>query len=217
MAKIIKTNINEKGDVNFIGGYINFLREGAENNVVNIGLTLDVYNKETKTSEKKFLGVAFWDEKADRIRKAGVREGEFMLITTGTMKDDGEAKDGTPRLKASGFDFQRQQMKEFTDDGVCVLAGFVRKLKAEADRISFSIPIDKKLSDGTKETSWYSVTAKDTEKTKIFSRLAKMGITDGSPVVLLTSKVQENGKFKNVFLLDFAVGKTTVKDAEKTA
>lgn len=228
MGKIIYTQKNEKGDIHFVAGQVSYVQDGMgelKDRVVNIGLTLDVYNREKKENEKKYLSVAFWNnddpskaQLADRVRKAKLGAGSFIYLRVGTMKDMEPASDGTPRLACSGFDFQYNGQYEISvpdKDPYNVICGTCRRTQESGDYYQVNIPVERR-SGGEKTTTWYSVSFKDSEKSKVGTR-AKKVLKDGTPVCILTGVITDkegnNGAvYHNAYAMDFVAGFANPKE-----
>lgn len=210
MGRILVTTTNEKGDVSYVAGKVTFVREGQEGKVVNIGMTLNVYNPETRTSEKKYGNFAAWNnddpekpQLADRVRKAKVDAGSYILIRCGNIFERGTANDGTVQLDAKLFDFQYNAFAEIvTNDGrkQSVIIGTVRNVRDDGgDYFRIGIPVDT-MSGGKKETTWYNITFANGKATMADN--ARKILKNGSTVAILgseLSKRENNGAVYNDF------------------
>jgi len=223
MGKIMYTTKNEKGDINYVAAAVSFVSDGlgdAKDRVVNIGTSVDVYDPENKTRQKKYLNVGFWNnddtskaQLADRVHKAKVSPGSFLLLRTGTFRDAEPAGDGTPRMNASGFDFQYNSQVEIPVEGkapVNIICGTARRTQLRDDgTFVANVPIDSKV-DGNKVTTWYSISFKDKGKNNLGTRASKT-IRDGVPVCILAGKITDNDGtngmvYHNAYAFDFFAG-----------
>ena len=211
MGKVLFTKKNENGDINYVAGRVSFIQEGTgsmEGQVVNVGMTLTVYNRETKTSEKKYLSVGFFNndraKMADRVRNAKVHAGSFVLVTCGTFRDTEPAKDGTPRMTAigMGFDYSTQRtISNAEGQEYNLIVGTARRIIDDPDnkRVNITVPTTVFNRDTREnETKWFGVTCANTEKSNIYDR-AKAAIVDGSAVAFLTSRVRVTEKDGKVY------------------
>lgn len=204
MGKVIFTQQTDRGVYNMIGGTVTYVADGqgeVKDKVVNIGLTLNTYNKEKKREEKQYLSVAFWNDEdpekpqlADRVKRAKVRVGSFLFFRTGKITDTGRnANDGTPRLSAVGFDFQYNCKYEIpAEEGqrsYNILCGYARNVEQRGEYYQVSIPVERRIN-GDKETVWYAVSFANTEKNNIGTRASKV-VQNGTPVCILTGSISD--------------------------
>ena len=217
MGKVLFTRKNADADINYVAGRVSYVREGTgamEGKVVNIGMTITVYNRETKENEKKYLSVGFFNSDqsalADMVKNAKVRAGSFILMTVGTLRDQGTANDGTPRVSAYGFSFDYSCAREIKsgDKTYMLIAGSARNIQDDESRsqIRFSIPASVYDRAEKKNTTvWYGVTAQNSERRNLYN-YAKSLIVDGSAVALLCSAVRETEKggrtYRNCLMFD---------------
>jgi hypothetical protein len=215
MGRILLTTTNEKGSISYVAGKVSFIREGQEGRVVNIGMTLNVYNTETRTGDKKYINFAAWNnddaskpQLADRVRKAKVDAGSYILIRCGNISEGNPATDGTPQLDAKLFDFQYNAFYAVeTDDGrkQSIIIGTVRSVKDDGgDHFRVGIPVDA-MSNGKKETTWYNVTFANGRSKNADS--ARKILKQGSSLAILGSEMNKheyngnmyNDLFGNIF------------------
>jgi hypothetical protein len=210
MSRILTTIKQEKGEVNYVAGKVTFVREGQDGRVVNIGMSLNVYDPETKTSSKKYITLNAWNnddaekaQLADRVRKAKVDTGSYILVKCGTLIDDGEANNGTPRVKASVFDFQYNWFGAVeTDEGQkrSIIVGSVRSIRDSGDYFKVGVPVETNRG-GKKETKWYNITFSNGKSS--MADTARKILKQGSAIAVLgselTVKTGENGSEFNDF------------------
>lgn len=201
MGKLMFKRNTEKGDVNYVAGTITFIREGVgevEGKVVNIGMTVNIYDYEKKESQKKYLTVSFWNnddptkpQMADRVKKANLHTKQFVLLRCGGFREDTAANDGTPRLACLGFDFQFNDFVELSDK-YDLIVGTARNCSRNEDRYRISVPVDKRLKDEKEaKTRWYSVTFFNNEK-RAAADNAENILVQGIPCCVLCNKLKEN-------------------------
>lgn len=217
MGKILFTNKKENGDVNYIAGIVTFVNEGygeMEGKVVNCGMTLSVWDPEKKESQKKYLSISFFNNEnrplRDRFVNAKVGAGDFILVTTGTIKELTPAKDGTPRIAATGFAFSKSGITyvEAGDKKYNVVIGTARRLRdvPEKSILNVNVPVsvfDK--TDKSRKDVWYSISFADNDSRKLY-KPAK-AITEGTPIACLCGEVRENGNFKNLNAFQMIAGR----------
>lgn len=202
MGKILCTTHNEKGDINYVAGELNFVAEGtggSEGKVVNVSMSISDYNSETKKTEKKLLQLALWNsddlekpQLADQARNANLHVGSFVMIVCGNIEDTGRTtKNGTPIYKATAFTFRfngRRTFEVIGKDGKTyennIICGNVGKL-ATGDKPYVRIPVNKGSYE-EQTTDWYTVFFPDNLKDA-----ACKYITTGLPVCVYTQRVTE--------------------------
>jgi hypothetical protein len=212
MGRILATIKQENGDINYVAGKVTYISERDDGKVVNISMSLNCYDPETKTKEKKYISLAAWNnddagksQMADRVRKAKVVAGSYILARCGTFTEDsrGPASDGTPRVNANLFDFQYNWFGEITDGEKkkSLIIGTVRTIKDNGKFFSVGIPVDKTV-EKKKKTTWYNVSFADTEKSQM-ATVAKKILKQGSVIAVcgstLTTKEGNNGNSFNDF------------------
>lgn len=222
MGKILFTNKKENGDVNYIAGTVTFVNEGygeMEGKVVNCGMTLSVWDPEKKESQKKYLSISFFNKEnrplRDRFVSAKVGAGDFIMVTCGTIKDLTPAKDGTPRIAATGFAFSRSGITtvESGDKKYNLVIGTARRIRDVEDKsiLNVNVPVsiyDK--ADSTRKDVWYSIAFASNDSRKLY-KPAKDAITEGTPIAVLCGEVRENGNFRNLNAFQMIAGRK--KDA----
>jgi hypothetical protein len=206
MGRILFTRKNEKGDINYIAGKVSFVRDGQDGKVVNIGITINEYDTATKVRVRKYVSLAGWNDDdlnkaqmADRLRKAKVATGSYILARCGTLTEDEPAKDGTPRLNSVLFDFQYNAFQAFEDNNGnkrSIIIGTVRKIKdSNNEYFEVGIPVET-TKDGKKETKWYNISFRNTEKSAMADTARKI-IKVGSAIAVygseVTTKAGKNG------------------------
>lgn len=202
MGKILFTQENEKGSLNFIAGTVTSVREGtgkAAGKVRNILMDLSVYNAESKTNEKACIDIALWDNEkepenkrkqlATRSKNAKMEAGTFAMFTCGSITEK-TAKDGVRQMSAIAFNFDygmRRSVEVDNEKGLFtneIICGTIRRLNLEGDHPYIVIPVDR-YKDGEKSTDWISVFLKaDDENAKKYMQV-------GTSIACLTSEVHE--------------------------
>ena len=213
MGKKMITNATKSGgEINLITGVVTFMRDGEYQGkkVVNIGITLETYNPDTRENDKSYLNISAWNNDdvkkqfADRVTNAKVAVGSFLSFLTGPIQDDDKsnavATDGVPRYKANLLDFQYNRRWVFGEGSEerNIVIGTVRRVTDKEDSFSVSIPVNNaiKKADNTYETAWYNVAFKNTEKATMADR-ARNVLAVETPCAILCGKLytnEENGK-----------------------
>lgn len=217
MGKILYTNKRESGDVNYIAGTVTYVNEGfgdMEGKVTNCGMTISVWDPEKKESVKKYLSISFFNNETRKLRDwfvaAKITTGDFILVTTGTIKDLGTAKDGTPRIGASGFAFTRSGITPIEKDGkkYHVIIGTARRIRDVAEKaiLNVNVPVSVYNKAEEKRTDvWYGVSFSDTDSRKMYK--AAKDLSEGVPFAALCGDIKENGNFKNLIAFQLVAGR----------
>ena len=225
MGKILFTEHNESGDIHYIAGRVAYVSPGtgiAKGNVTNIGVTLDVYNKEQQETERNYLNVAFWNNEkrslADAIIKAKVKPGDFLIIVTGEFRDSGENKNGVPKKTANGFGFNFSRKLEVNSGRETIIHGKVVGI-FEKDSEKSYVTVAVSGPDKSKEEYSIMFPKKDANGNvrNLNKRISIQRLKKGSTVSVLTGPVKDNegkdGKtYHNAIAYDFVVGWGTEKE-----
>lgn len=218
MSKILFTEHRENGDVNYIAGKVTYVSPGtgtAKGNVTNIGVTLDVYNKERQETEQEYLNIAFWNGNkrnlADAVTKAKVKSGDFLVFITGEIRDSGERKNGIAKKTANGFGFNFSKKLEVNNGRETIIHGKVVNIFKKDNEKSY---VTVAVSGPDKTGEEFSIMFGNIHNlNKRISILKK-----GSNVSVLTGPVKDNEKdgktYHNAIAYDFVVGWNTEKSKD---
>lgn len=154
MAKIIN-----KGKTNHLVGIVTYIND-TNSQVTNLSTTLNEWDPETKTASNVYFNAAGWDNSAEngdsanlpaRIKKAKVSVGSLLLMRCGAVKDNGEAKDGTPRKTAPCYDFQYSGIVE--NEKESIVLGNIGNTEKYSDGFGVSLAVNIRKD----ETRWVNV------------------------------------------------------------
>lgn len=141
-----------KGNNVIVCGVVSKIREGQDGRVVNVTLEGETYDSKQKASVNKKLEFAFWNsdksddllegknQLADRVRKAKVSEGAYLMVK-------GYVKDG----KCVGLDFRytgrlslAPEKDKEGDKGINVMVGSVSSVRMNEEKgvANVNIPFD---------------------------------------------------------------------------
>lgn len=216
MSKILFTEHRENGDVNYIGGKVTYVSPGsgsAEGKVINVGMALDVYNKEQQEVERNYLNIAFWNgdkrNLADAVTKAKVKPGDFLIVVTGGIRDAGETKNGTLKKSTNGFGFNFSKKLDINNSHEAIVHGNVRNIYSKDNAAYVTVAVF-----GPKKSEvLYSITFPEKDGAGNMRHLntrAEKLLKKGSSVCILTGPIKDNEKdgktYHNAFAYDFVVG-----------
>ena len=201
MGKILCTTHNEKGDINYVAGEINFVAEGTgeyEGKAMYASMTVSTLNPETNKYDKKLIRFGFFNKDnsekpqlADQAKNAKLRVGSFVMIVCGNIEDAGRTtKNGIPIYKATAFAFRFNGRRTFEvtgKDGKAyennIICGNTGRIYVGDKATYVRIPIN----TGSYEdqvTDWYTVFFDDGLKDA-----AGQYIKQGVPICVYTKKV----------------------------
>jgi len=215
MGKILVCQETERGEKNYVAGVVTYVQEGLEGRVMNFGISVSIWNAELQDSIKWYLNFGAWNNEnpekpqmADRVRNAGIEVGTLLCVTCGGLIEDDIADDGTPRYKASVWNFKKNGRvsipAETQDQERNIIIGTIAKTLSNGDYYTVSIPVYTPRGEET-ITTWYNISFKNNEE-RFAADQAREVLVKGTDCAILCGRVKKNNGFNDLWGFSIALG-----------